>query len=264
MDSAECRSENGIGDSLERSHSEAGPRLWPDPELPLAPLLERSCSDCGQQGPGAGGSRKKQGKFRRVLSETWWVGRTSNLDLHHSEMAQDIHFSFILYCPSPQRKVDLEYAAFRQFSYFAGTILPGFLSSPLIIRHQMKQIWIQTETAATRRLWWWSVTQSVILTRVKMTRTPRTRAGIPCPELTLGSCRRWGARARDATSTSSSPTLTLTSSTSALKRMRRKMTRMRGNKNLVQKELLTGEQVFLKRCVFLFSLASIPAGTRSW
>lgn len=31
---------------------------------------------------------------------------------------------------------------------------------------------------------------------------------------------------------------------------------MNGNKNLVQKELLTGEQVFLKRCVFLlFRLA---------
>ena len=242
MASTECRSETGIGDtgdSLERSHSEASPRLWPDPDLPLAPLLERSCSDCGHQGPGAGGSRRKQGKFRRVLSETWWVGSTSHLDLHHSEMAQDIHFSFILHCPSPQRKVDLEYAALRQFSYFAGTILPGFLSSLLIIRHQMKQIWIQTETAETRRLWWWNVTQSVILTRVKMTRTLRTRAGIPCPELTSESCRRWGARA--ATSTSSWPILTLTSSTSALKRMRRKMTRMRGNKNLVQKELLTGE-----------------------
>ena len=74
MASTECRSETGIGDtgdSLERSHSEASPRLWPDPDLPLAPLLERSCSDCGHQGPGAGGSRRKQGKFRRVLSETW-------------------------------------------------------------------------------------------------------------------------------------------------------------------------------------------------
>ena len=44
-------------------------------EVPLIPLLERSCSDCGSAGllQPAGGEtgRRKQGKFRRVLSETW-------------------------------------------------------------------------------------------------------------------------------------------------------------------------------------------------
>ena len=45
--------------------------------LPLLPLLERSCSDCGVAGLGGLASQKqnfklrKQGKFRRVLSETW-------------------------------------------------------------------------------------------------------------------------------------------------------------------------------------------------
>ena len=45
--------------------------------LPLLPLLERSCSDCGVAGLGGLGHQKqnlklrKQGKFRRVLSETW-------------------------------------------------------------------------------------------------------------------------------------------------------------------------------------------------
>ena len=44
-------------------------------EVPLIPLLERSCSDCGSAGilqPSVGETvRRKQGKFRRVLSETW-------------------------------------------------------------------------------------------------------------------------------------------------------------------------------------------------
>ena len=46
-------------------------------EVPLIPLLERSCSDCGSGGLlqplGSLGEtvRRKQGKFRRVLSETW-------------------------------------------------------------------------------------------------------------------------------------------------------------------------------------------------
>ena len=45
-------------------------------EVPLIPLLERSCSDCGSAGllkAGVLGEtyRRKQGKFRRVLSETW-------------------------------------------------------------------------------------------------------------------------------------------------------------------------------------------------
>ena len=37
-------------------------------EVPLIPLLERSCSDCGALGETG---RRRQGKFRRVLSETW-------------------------------------------------------------------------------------------------------------------------------------------------------------------------------------------------
>ena len=44
-------------------------------EVPLIPLLERSCSDCGSAGilqPALGETyRRNQGKFRRVLSETW-------------------------------------------------------------------------------------------------------------------------------------------------------------------------------------------------
>ena len=43
-------------------------------DIPVIPLLERSCSDCGV-GAGAGGGtcrrRQAAGKFRRVLSETW-------------------------------------------------------------------------------------------------------------------------------------------------------------------------------------------------
>ena len=38
---------------------------------PLLPQLERSCSDCGAQAALAAGRQRRQGKFRRVLSETW-------------------------------------------------------------------------------------------------------------------------------------------------------------------------------------------------
>ena len=39
---------------------------------PLLPQLERSCSDCGAQAALAAGTTvSRQGKFRRVLSETW-------------------------------------------------------------------------------------------------------------------------------------------------------------------------------------------------
>ena len=45
--------------------------LW---EVPLLPLLERSCSDCGGRSSAGivGGDLSEAGKsFRRVLSETW-------------------------------------------------------------------------------------------------------------------------------------------------------------------------------------------------
>ena len=45
--------------------------LW---EVPLLPLLERSCSDCGGRSSAGivGGELSEAGKsFRRVLSETW-------------------------------------------------------------------------------------------------------------------------------------------------------------------------------------------------
>ena len=45
--------------------------LW---EVPLLPLLERSCSDCGGRSNTGivGGELSEAGKsFRRVLSETW-------------------------------------------------------------------------------------------------------------------------------------------------------------------------------------------------
>ena len=39
---------------------------------PLLPQLERSCSDCGATAALAAGTTvSRQGKFRRVLSETW-------------------------------------------------------------------------------------------------------------------------------------------------------------------------------------------------
>lgn len=64
-----------IDDGSERSKSAASLQCrW---EVPLIPLLERSCSDCGSAGllQAGGGEtyRRRQGKFRRVLSETWYV-----------------------------------------------------------------------------------------------------------------------------------------------------------------------------------------------
>ena len=60
-----------IDDGSERSKSVASLQCrW---EVPLIPLLERSCSDCGSAGLLQAGAttRRRPGKFRRVLSETW-------------------------------------------------------------------------------------------------------------------------------------------------------------------------------------------------
>ena len=71
--------EAGAGERTERSKSVRSlgspASLVCSWEIPLIPLLERSCSDCGSAGilqPSVGETyRRKQGKFRRVLSETW-------------------------------------------------------------------------------------------------------------------------------------------------------------------------------------------------
>ena len=67
---------HGLSDTDREARSQSQKSLVCKWEVPLIPLLERSCSDCGVGGGGAalsseGTCRRKQGKFRRVLSETW-------------------------------------------------------------------------------------------------------------------------------------------------------------------------------------------------
>ena len=76
-----------------------------------------------------------------------------------------------------------------QFSYFAGTILPGFLWSLGLIHHQIMLVWIMTESVRMTRLWWWSALPPPPAPpaapppprQTPRTRTARTRAGILSP-----------------------------------------------------------------------------------
>lgn len=74
---------------------------------PVIPLLERSCSDCGVRRSGVSTcSRRTQGKFRRVLSETWYELRIRILfHVWHETGSQ-----CLLVLGVWQRKVDLSYA----------------------------------------------------------------------------------------------------------------------------------------------------------
>ena len=112
---------------------------WSGAAVTAAPVV--SCSPWGPWGKLSGGNRESSDE--------------SSVKPGRSPLLRAlIQYFFVKYYKAHDQSGEYFEA---QFSYFTGTILPGFLWSPSLaqIHHRMMLVWIMTESVRMTRLWWW-------------------------------------------------------------------------------------------------------------